>query len=55
MSSLIEVLELVGDARNYLESGKVNDAAFLLEVIEHHLADLLGSVDQLRSLPPNSP
>jgi hypothetical protein len=40
MQSLDAVLELVRDARNYIDSGRSPDAAFLLEVIEADLAEL---------------
>jgi hypothetical protein len=40
--SLVELLELVRDARDNIECGRVNDAAYLLELIEDVLVEVVG-------------
>ena len=41
MQTLVQVLELVRDARQSIECGRVNDAAWLLEAVEEDLENLV--------------
>jgi len=45
MPTLLDVLELVREARDFIESGRVNDAAAYLEMIEDDLAWVIGTRD----------
>lgn len=51
MPTLLDVLELVREARDSIESGRVNDAAAYLEMIEDDLARVIGPGDRQLAQP----
>lgn len=57
MQTLEDVLELVTLAREHIACGLVDDARWMLELVEGDLAELAGTVSaqQRDSPPPDSP